>query len=191
MSLDCDCYPGCWGDHSNGWPSTKEHVNAKATFLNMASNVRRYIQYGDYVRADGELRLESAEAMKKLEEFFGIAAKAILEDFASPSPAGGEPVAYRGSRCKKFFDTAPRWHQDYHPAPGKWIDCNCELVPLYAAPPASREVVLWWDGESQIMSAKAKADLGNGIYGPARAIANVCTIPLVRADAPTTKGEAE
>ena len=19
MALNCDCYPGCWGDHSDGW----------------------------------------------------------------------------------------------------------------------------------------------------------------------------
>ncbi len=77
--LSCDCYPGCWGDHSKEWPTIDDPSEAVGVFLNMASNVRKYIQYGDYVRVDGKLRVPDEATKKKVEEFYKIAEKYILE----------------------------------------------------------------------------------------------------------------
>ncbi len=41
--LSCDCYGGCWGDHSANWPSI-EYKDA-----NEAARIRNVVPYGRYV----------------------------------------------------------------------------------------------------------------------------------------------
>lgn len=60
MPLSCDCFPGCWGKHSEGWPQIEFATEEQAT------KARRWIianpkaiPYGSYVSmSDTVIRLE-------------------------------------------------------------------------------------------------------------------------------------
>ena len=62
MPLNCDCYAGCWGDHSEGWPEiqdTDDKYRAAAIGL---------LPYGTYVTMPGNvLRVQGADLVAKLE----------------------------------------------------------------------------------------------------------------------------
>lgn len=46
--LTCDCYGGCWGDHSKGWPSIAADSENKVAQL-----IRMLIPHGGYVFIEG------------------------------------------------------------------------------------------------------------------------------------------
>lgn len=50
MPLNCDCYPGCWGDHSELWP---EIICAdKDRAREVRKRIMSLVPYGSYVSAD-------------------------------------------------------------------------------------------------------------------------------------------
>lgn len=60
MPLNCDCYPGCWGDHSEGWseiadPQDKFRIRAVKS-----------LPYGTYVTVKGKLRVETQELLERI-----------------------------------------------------------------------------------------------------------------------------
>ena len=74
MPLGCDCYGGCWGDHSKDWPSIalSEKSLAEARKINSrypesvaggAIAKRANLPYGSYVIMSGSLRVETPELM--------------------------------------------------------------------------------------------------------------------------------
>lgn len=55
MPLNCDCYPGCWGDHSKDWPLIPlDERNASQ----LRADVGRLVPYGSYVEVEGGIRIE-------------------------------------------------------------------------------------------------------------------------------------
>ncbi len=53
MPLSCDCYGGCWGDHSKDWPSI---TDKDKSLRKLAIQV---LPYGTYVIMDNRLRIET------------------------------------------------------------------------------------------------------------------------------------
>lgn len=61
MPLSCDCYPGCWGDHSKGWPLVPFKGAPKSDTRVV---VRSVIPHGSYVEVDDGIRIEPDYADK-------------------------------------------------------------------------------------------------------------------------------
>ena len=53
MPLSCDCYGGCWGDHSKGWPSVPQPRDPHAVARKAG------VPHGSYVIVEQGLRLET------------------------------------------------------------------------------------------------------------------------------------
>lgn len=53
MPLSCDCYAGCWGDHSKGWPSVPQPRDPHKLARDAG------VPYGSYVIAEQSLRVET------------------------------------------------------------------------------------------------------------------------------------
>ncbi len=74
MPLSCDCYPGCWCDHSKDWP----FVPFDGTPLDARDTqvaVQAVVPYGSYVEVKDGIRIEPAYADKfpdKLRDFLKI-----------------------------------------------------------------------------------------------------------------------
>ncbi len=62
MPLNCDCYGGCWGDHSKDWPSL---TDINKSFRKLALQV---LPAGTYVTIDNRLRVETPELVQILIE---------------------------------------------------------------------------------------------------------------------------
>lgn len=58
MPLSCDCYGGCWGDHSAGWPLIE---NRSMDPEELREIVRSVIPYGSYVMMPEGMRVERPE----------------------------------------------------------------------------------------------------------------------------------
>jgi NTP pyrophosphatase (non-canonical NTP hydrolase) len=70
VPLSCDCYPGCWGNHSTGWPSVFIEDSKKLDAAYWACWKQLNIPHGSYVRmSTWELRLQTEEYKKRVEEF--------------------------------------------------------------------------------------------------------------------------
>lgn len=67
MPLNCDCYPGCWGDHSVSWPKIifRTEDGVRRAFL----RCRDEFPYGTYVRCGLEVRVEGAELLRELKSY--------------------------------------------------------------------------------------------------------------------------
>ena len=71
MPLRCDCYPGCWGDHSEGWPSVpKDYFGHPLMVRNILKKAG--IRYGSYVIMENEVRVETEEMRRSLIHHLGI-----------------------------------------------------------------------------------------------------------------------
>ena len=66
MPLNCDCYGGCWGDHSEDWPSTPDESESMRKLAVLT------LPYGTYVTVDGYLRVETQELLNQLKIQRGI-----------------------------------------------------------------------------------------------------------------------
>lgn len=51
IALSCDCYPGCWGDHSEDWPQVDDPDGA------LYAKARATLSRGEYVKVGGTLRV--------------------------------------------------------------------------------------------------------------------------------------
>jgi hypothetical protein len=56
MSLSCDCYPGCWGDHSKDWTLVEFKGGADKSMTRAA--IRLVVPYGSYVEMPDGIRVE-------------------------------------------------------------------------------------------------------------------------------------
>lgn len=53
--LDCDCYPGCWAEHSAAWPSVPTDAGGV-----VVASIRRMLPRGCYVVMGNRVRIEPA-----------------------------------------------------------------------------------------------------------------------------------
>ena len=61
MTLSCDCYAGCWGDHSEGWP---EIHDPDGVYRRAAIGL---LDYGTYVTMPGNvLRIQDSDLVDRL-----------------------------------------------------------------------------------------------------------------------------
>lgn len=68
MPLNCDCFPGCWGRHSEGWPSISFQTEAEQKVArNWIIDKSNGIPYGSYVVVGNSIRFEK-EAYKRMVE---------------------------------------------------------------------------------------------------------------------------
>lgn len=66
MPLNCDCYGGCWGTHSENWPAIRSSKEEIDRLFRMAGR-EQVLPYGTYVRnSDIELRIETYALMECL-----------------------------------------------------------------------------------------------------------------------------
>lgn len=63
MPLNCDCYGGCWADHSKDWPRLGDAPWIAETFFAVA---RQHLPYGTYVCMGDHIRLETEEIKERL-----------------------------------------------------------------------------------------------------------------------------
>ena len=63
MPLKCDCYPGCWAEHSENWSRLGDAPWIAETFFVVA---RRHLPYGTYVCMGDHIRLETEEIKERL-----------------------------------------------------------------------------------------------------------------------------
>lgn len=86
MPLSCDCYGGCWAEHSKGWPRVTLPDPARLDALYRDCWETLKIPHGSYVlvASELELRLETEEYREMVERLL-----------ASTAPAAGE----RCQRC--------------------------------------------------------------------------------------------
>lgn len=61
MPLSCDCYPGCWGDHSRDWPLVPFNGAPKSDTRVV---VRAVVPRGSYVEVGEGIRIEPDYAHK-------------------------------------------------------------------------------------------------------------------------------
>ena len=66
MPLSCDCYDGCWGDHSKHWPSIRATNGISIDVLWAVS--KRVVPYGSYVRDEDEMRFETVGYQKAVSD---------------------------------------------------------------------------------------------------------------------------
>lgn len=59
MKLSCDCYPGCWGTHSENWPEIPAHLFSK---------IKSNLNYGEYVFMEDKVRIEPTAYCRFLEQ---------------------------------------------------------------------------------------------------------------------------
>ncbi len=78
MPLNCDCYDGCWGDHSIDWPSIEipeqliekkrqekfYHYPIQAVVKDIIEAAQ--VPYGSAVTIDNILRLETEQMLEKV-----------------------------------------------------------------------------------------------------------------------------
>lgn len=62
MPLRCDCYGGCWGDHSKEWPRVEFDEAIMIWLAKQPSHISS-LYYGSYVVADGYIRFETNKLM--------------------------------------------------------------------------------------------------------------------------------
>jgi hypothetical protein len=77
MPLSCDCYGGCWGDHSEGWPAI---TGRDREILNQAYRAcweQFGFSRGTFVLVGTELRLETENQKALIEEFLRIRSAGI------------------------------------------------------------------------------------------------------------------
>jgi len=60
MPLSCDCYPGCWGEHSKHWPSVLLPEGMTQRQIGDAG-----IPYGSFVTTRQTIRFETMELLTK------------------------------------------------------------------------------------------------------------------------------
>ena len=82
--LTCDCYGGCWADHSKGWPSVPQPRDPHKVV--MEANV----PYGSYVIVEQSLRLETEEYREAVMRVLGTKTPQPSKSFASFSRANRE-----------------------------------------------------------------------------------------------------
>jgi predicted nucleic acid-binding protein len=104
MPLGCDCFPGCWGKHSEGWPQiefkTKEaHDNARRWIIQTKA-----LPIGSYVSvSDTVLKLETQAHVDKV-----LLGMACDETAYSERHALDEILA----ELKRARDKFPLWPTD-------------------------------------------------------------------------------
>lgn len=62
MPLSCDCYPGCWGQHSLTWAKVVNSSEGQAQ--SMFRSCVKVLRYGTYVRFGLEVRFENFSDIK-------------------------------------------------------------------------------------------------------------------------------
>ncbi len=67
--LSCDCYGGCWGDHSVAWSKITIADSSKRQIAFRACWETLKIPHGSYVLAGNELRLQTKEYKQWVEKF--------------------------------------------------------------------------------------------------------------------------
>ena len=67
--LSCDCYGGCWGDHSKDWPKVLIGDERLARAIHAACWSHLKLPYGSYVSAKGEIRLLTEEYKQQVLKF--------------------------------------------------------------------------------------------------------------------------
>jgi hypothetical protein len=60
VPLSCDCYPGCWGDHSKDWPLVTLNPFTAEAASQLRGDVRHFVPYGSYVEVKEGIRVEPA-----------------------------------------------------------------------------------------------------------------------------------
>ena len=56
MPLSCDCYPGCWREHSEDWMLIEFTAGVDKSVTRKA--VRLVVPYGSYVEVEEGIRVE-------------------------------------------------------------------------------------------------------------------------------------
>lgn len=87
-SLGCDCYPGCWGDHSKEWPSLTFGTKAEAGAAYRSCFAKPDpFPYGSYVLDGLTLRLGSRGLMERVRAAVrGVTALPFVQ-FGDASPS--------------------------------------------------------------------------------------------------------
>jgi NTP pyrophosphatase (non-canonical NTP hydrolase) len=97
MPLNCDCYGGCWGDHSKGWPTIFFLTKDEATRVFTACWKVLGIPHGSYVLDGRDLRLETEEYATKVRRY-------VLAQTNQMSPNDYQREALRTERTPEFVD---------------------------------------------------------------------------------------
>lgn len=63
MPLNCDCYAGCWKEHSNSWPKI---MHTESILNELYFRCVKILPRGTYVLVKNELRLEKLELFNKI-----------------------------------------------------------------------------------------------------------------------------
>jgi len=120
MPLSCDCYPGCWGVHSQNWPSilVPEGLTAQAVG-------ELGIPYGSYVFGHNNLLfIETPELMAKLRDSlskpFALKLRARPEDLtiheAQRNQSWTGPYSREVNNAKPFIPHILASHTALHAA---------------------------------------------------------------------------
>ena len=62
MPLGCDCYPGCWAEHSEDW----QRMGDKSNVGELYKAAVKTLPYGTYVCMSDHMRVETQELMAQL-----------------------------------------------------------------------------------------------------------------------------
>ena len=69
MPLSCDCYSGCWAEHSKTWKKVLHRSEAEAQA--MFRGCVQVLRYGTYVRYGLEVRLEDPKDVRVVRRHLG------------------------------------------------------------------------------------------------------------------------
>lgn len=84
MPLSCDCYGGCWGDHSKDWPSVVIPPGMEtAAAMQLTHSI---VPYGSYVLMGTTVRTETGEYHERLRMAFA------KFQYGEPSPTPQHPI---------------------------------------------------------------------------------------------------
>lgn len=117
--LSCDCYDGCWGDHSKDWPEVAIADEARLAEAHRACWKELHIPRGSYVAVRGALRLQTEEYKQKvveyLEEMAELDAEAERDKLLLERRRHASPSCCEASRNEKAI--ALRFAYDYKQPP--------------------------------------------------------------------------
>ena len=97
MPLNCDCYPGCWADHSEGWPSIEVPFDKPGNAVRIARLAD--LPRGSYVIMGNVLRVETTDYLSTVRNAMGLPPK----DTRVAALTFAEVTRVNLARCE-------RWH---------------------------------------------------------------------------------
>jgi len=72
MPLECDCYDGCWGNHSKDWPEV-DYSGTQRRPSQVEGFVHGAVPYGSYVFvANFTVRIETEDLAAKVRRYAGV-----------------------------------------------------------------------------------------------------------------------